>query len=88
MRREPERAKEADVADGSPDYLCERMRPERIEDLRQHACLRNGRSNGSIAPWLSVDGNSTVEAIVSGPLIAHDYSALLGAAASSATAMK
>jgi DNA-binding transcriptional LysR family regulator len=38
------------------------------------------RSNGSIAPWSFVDGNKAVEAIVSGPLIAHDYPTLLGAA--------
>ena len=38
------------------------------------------RSNGSIAPWPFVDGNKSVDAIVSGPLIAHDYPTLLGAA--------
>jgi DNA-binding transcriptional LysR family regulator len=65
---------------GSPAYLHGRKRPERIEDLRGHACLRLRRSNGSIAPWPFVDGNKTLEAIVSGPLIAHDYSTLLGAA--------
>ena len=68
------------VVVGSPDYLHLRLRPERIEHLSQHACLRMRRSNGSIAPWSFVDGNRTVEAIVSGPLIAHDYSTLLGAA--------
>ena len=68
------------VVVGSPDYLRERKRPERIDDLRQHACLRVRRSNGSIAPWSFVDGNRTVEAIVSGPLIAHDYPTLLGVA--------
>lgn len=30
---------------GSPDYLLRRKRPERIADLRQHACLRMHRSN-------------------------------------------
>jgi DNA-binding transcriptional LysR family regulator len=65
---------------GSPDYLRGRKRPERIDDLRGHACLRMRRSNGSIAPWPFVDGNKSVEAIVSGPLIAHDYPTLLGAA--------
>ena len=65
---------------GSPDYLRRRNRPERIDDLRDHACLRMRRSNGSIAPWPFVDGNKAVEAIVSGPLIAHDYPTLLGAA--------
>ena len=68
------------VVVGSPDYLRRRKRPERIDDLRQHACLRLRRSNGSIAPWPFVDGNKAVEAIVSGPLIAHDYPTLLGAA--------
>ncbi len=65
---------------GSPDYLRRRKRPERIDDLRQHACLRIRRSNGSIAPWSFVDGNKTVEAIVSGPLIANDFPTMLGAA--------
>src|SRR5499427_4182880 len=68
------------VVVGSPDYLTGRKRPERIDDLRGHACLRMRRSNGSIAPWPFVDGNKAVEAIVSGPLIAHDYPTLLGAA--------
>ncbi|HLW92020.1 MAG TPA: LysR family transcriptional regulator [Roseiarcus sp.] len=68
------------VVVGSPDYLRGRKRPERIDDLSSHACLRLRRSNGSIAPWPFVDGNKTVEAVVSGPLIAHDYPTLLGAA--------
>jgi DNA-binding transcriptional LysR family regulator len=68
------------VVVGNPDYLRQRKRPECIDDLRDHACLRMRRSNGSIAPWPFVDGNKTVEAIVSGPLIAHDYPTLIGAA--------
>ncbi len=68
------------VVVGSPDYLRRRKRPERIDDLRQHACLRMRRSNGSIAPWSFLDGNKAIEAIVSGPLVAHDYPTLLGAA--------
>src|ERR687888_728694 len=62
---------------GSPVYLRRCKRPERIDDLRQHPCLRIRRSNGSIAPWSFVDGNKTVEAIVSGPLIAHDFPTML-----------
>jgi DNA-binding transcriptional LysR family regulator len=65
---------------GSPDYLRRRQRPERIDDLRQHACLRMRRSNGSIAPWSFVNGNEAVEVIVSGPLIANDMPTMLGAA--------
>jgi DNA-binding transcriptional LysR family regulator len=68
------------VVVGSPDYLTRKGQPERIEDLGGHACLRMRRSNGSIAPWRFVAGNKAVEAIVSGPLIAHDYLTLLGAA--------
>jgi hypothetical protein len=45
------------VVVGSPEYLRRRRRPERIDDLRQHACLRMRRSNRSIAPWSFVNGN-------------------------------
>jgi DNA-binding transcriptional LysR family regulator len=69
------------VVVGSPEYLLGRGRPERIDDLRQHACLRIRRSNGSIGPWSFVDGNKPIEAIVSGPLIANDLPSILGAAA-------
>jgi DNA-binding transcriptional LysR family regulator len=65
---------------GSPDYLRRRQRPELIDDLRRHACLRMRRSNGSIAPWSFVNGNEAVEVIVSGPLIANDIPTMLGAA--------
>jgi DNA-binding transcriptional LysR family regulator len=68
------------VVVGSPDYLRQRKRPQRVDDLRDHACLRFRRSNGSIAPWHFIDGNESVEAIVSGPLIANDYPTLIGAA--------
>ncbi|WP_404926712.1 LysR substrate-binding domain-containing protein [Mesorhizobium sp. ORM16] len=68
------------VVVGSPGYLRRQKRPERLDDLRGHACLRMRRSNGSIAPWPFIDGNKTVEAIVFGPLVAHDYPTLLGAA--------
>jgi DNA-binding transcriptional LysR family regulator len=65
---------------GSPDYLRRRQRPERIDDLRQHACLRMRRSNGSIAPWSFVNGNEAVEVFVSGPFIANDVPTIVGAA--------
>jgi DNA-binding transcriptional LysR family regulator len=65
---------------GNPEYFRKREPPKRIEDLAGHACLRMRRSNGSLAPWTFADGNKTIEAVVSGPLIAHDYPTLLGAA--------
>ncbi|MGZ9723250.1 LysR family transcriptional regulator [Rhizobium miluonense] len=65
---------------GSPDYLRRRSRPEVIDDLRGHACLRLRRSNGSIAPWSFVSGKEAVEVVVSGPLIANDIPTVLRAA--------
>src|SRR5438876_8205209 len=35
----------------SPAYLARRGRPERPDDLREHACLRLRRSNGALATW-------------------------------------
>ncbi len=66
---------------GSPGYLKARKVPERIDDLRHHACLRMRRSGGAIAPWTFLSGNKAVEAIVAGPFIANDFPTLLGAAA-------
>jgi len=68
------------VVVGSPDYLYQNEHPERPDDLRNHACLRFRRSNGAKAPWTFIYGNKSIEATVSGPLIAHDYATLLGAA--------
>ena len=68
------------VVVGSPDYLRSRPRPKLIDDLRDHACLRMRRPNGSIVPWSFLDRNRTIEAVVSGPLIAHDYPTLIEAA--------
>lgn len=68
------------VVVGSPDYLRRRGTPKRIDDLRDHACMRMRRSTGAIAPWTFVDGNKSVEVIVSGPLIAYDFPTMLGAA--------
>ena len=64
----------------SPDYLKQRKRPARLDDLRQHACLRFRRAHGGIAPWTFASGNKRIEASVSGPFIANDMLTLLGAA--------
>lgn len=69
------------VVVGSPGYLDRRGRPERPDDLRRHACLRVRRTHGEIAPWVLVEDGRRVELSVSGPLIAHDFSTVLGAAA-------
>ena len=68
------------VVVASPDYLRRCGTPERIDDLSRHACLRIRRSNGAIAPWSLLSGNKQIEAIVAGPLIAHDMPTMLDAA--------
>ncbi|MBV8190435.1 MAG: LysR family transcriptional regulator [Alphaproteobacteria bacterium] len=68
------------VVVASPDYLRRCGTPERIDDLSRHACLRIRRSNGAIAPWSLLSGNKPIEAIVAGPLIAHDMPTMLDAA--------
>jgi DNA-binding transcriptional LysR family regulator len=65
---------------GSPHYFARNGRPERPDDLRRHACLRLRRSNGALALWSLTDGNRAIDVAVSGPLIAHDFPTLLGAA--------
>ena len=68
------------VVVASPAYLERMGRPERPDDLRHHACLRLRRSNGALASWSLDDRGSAIEIMVSGPLIANDFSTLLGAA--------
>lgn len=65
---------------GSPAYFGRSGRPERPEDLRRHACIRLRRSNGTFAPWSLDDHGRAIEIAVSGPLIAHDFPTILGAA--------
>src|SRR5262244_944554 len=65
---------------GSPRYLGRNGRPQHPDDLRQHACLRLRRSNGALALWSLTDNGRPIEIAVSGPLIAHDFPTMLGAA--------
>ena len=68
------------VVVGSPAYFTGRSRPERTDDLRQHACLRWRKSSGALAPWSFNNDGNAVEIAVSGPFIAHDFPTMLGAA--------
>src|SRR5690242_11530720 len=61
------------VVVGSPAYFSRHSRPQHPDDLRQHACLRLRRSNGSFAPWSFSHNGRGIEVAVSGPLIANDY---------------
>jgi DNA-binding transcriptional LysR family regulator len=68
------------VVVATPAYLERRGRPERPDDLRHHACIRLRRSGGALALWQFEDNARTLEVAVSGPLIAHDFPPILGAA--------
>ncbi len=65
---------------GSPAYLARSGRPERPDDLRQHACVRMRRANGALASWSLNDNGRSIEVAVSGPFIANDFPTVLGAA--------
>ncbi|MFM0729702.1 LysR family transcriptional regulator [Paraburkholderia sediminicola] len=65
---------------GSPAYFAEHSQPKHTDDLRQHACLRWRRSSGALALWSFNDNGQAIEIAVSGPLIANDFSTMLGAA--------
>jgi len=65
---------------GHPSYLTRAGVPQSPDDLRDHACVRLRRSNGAIALWQLVHDGRTLEAAVAGPVIAHDYPTVLGAA--------
>lgn len=68
------------VVVAAPAYLRKRGVPRRIDDLRDHACLRLRRSEGGIASWSFANGNKLLEVAVAGPLIANDLSALMAGA--------
>ena len=58
-----------------------RERPERLDDLRQHACLRIAPlERRRSRPGRLSTATRPIEAIVSGPLIAYDFPTMLGAA--------
>jgi DNA-binding transcriptional LysR family regulator len=65
---------------GSTAYLAQRGRPERPEDLRDHACVRLRRSSGAVAPWRLETEGRPIELAVTGPLVVNDFPTMLGAA--------
>jgi len=64
----------------STEYLGQHGEPKRPEDLARHRCLRLRRSSGAIASWSFIDSGQAVDVAVAGPLIAQEYSTLVGAA--------
>lgn len=63
-----------------PVYLARKGRPDRPEQLRDHACIRIRRSSGAIGDWLVLVDGRPVEMTVKGPLVANDFPTVLGAA--------
>ena len=68
------------VVVGSPAYFARHGCPETPDGLREHACLRLRRTDGSLAPWQLRDRGDAIEAHVAGPFIANEYPTLLAAA--------
>ena len=67
---------------GSPAYLDRRGRPNTLDDLRNHSCVRMRRSSGAVAPWRAEDGGRSIDVGVRGPLVVNDFPTMLGAARS------
>ncbi|CCE11471.1 Transcriptional regulator, LysR family [Bradyrhizobium sp. STM 3843] len=68
------------VTAGSPAYFGANRRPQRPDDLRHHRCIRLRRSSGAVGSWTLNDNGRAIEIAVAGPLIANDFSTVLGAA--------
>jgi DNA-binding transcriptional LysR family regulator len=64
----------------SPTYLVRAGQPRIPADLASHACVRMRRSGGALANWRLQDGGRSIDLVVSGPLIVHDYPSMLDAA--------
>jgi DNA-binding transcriptional LysR family regulator len=64
----------------SPAYLDRRGRPQTLEDLGKHSCVRIRRSSGAIAPWQGVVDAEQIEIDVSGAIVVNDYPTMLEAA--------
>ena len=63
----------------SPSYFARRGRPAVPNDLQYQACIRIRRSSGAIGHWRLMDEGRAIEVAVTGPLIANDFSTILGA---------
>lgn len=64
----------------SPDHLERRGRPQAVDDLTSHACIRLRRASGAIAPWRVEDRGRPIDLAVTGPVVVNDYATMLAAA--------
>lgn len=64
----------------TPSYLARMGRPDSPDELRDHACIRIRRSSGALGDWRVVVDGRPIELRVSGPMVANDFTTILGAA--------
>lgn len=64
----------------TPSYLDRMGRPDSPDELRDHACIRIRRSSGALGDWRVVVDGRPIELRVSGPMVANDFTTILGAA--------
>jgi DNA-binding transcriptional LysR family regulator len=64
----------------SPAYLERHGRPQRLQDLHDHACVRMRRAGGAIAPWRLEEDGRTLELVLNGPVLVNDYPTMMAAA--------
>lgn len=65
------------VVAAAPAYLDKHGRPETLEDLRNHRCVRFRLASGALMPWTFEKGNRDVEVAVTGPVIVNDWIAAM-----------
>ncbi|WP_148715914.1 LysR family transcriptional regulator [Chitinolyticbacter meiyuanensis] len=62
---------------GSPGYFAQHVPPRRIEDLRQHRCIRyRFQSTGAIYRWELLRNGREVEVEIDGPLTVSDSASM------------
>lgn len=65
------------VTAAAPSYFEKYGRPETLEDLRHHRCVRFRFASGALMPWTFEKGNRDFEVAVSGPVIVNDWIAAM-----------
>lgn len=65
---------------GSPDYFARHGRPQRPEELKQHACINFRQSDRSLYRWEFEEGGREFALAVDGPVIANEANVMISAA--------
>src|SRR3546814_20819268 len=65
------------VVAAAPAYIASHGRPETPEDLRDHRCVRMRLRTGAMMTWSFARGNREFEVGIPGPVIVHEFHAML-----------